>query len=68
MISMLVDKGLLQRVDGHWLATTDTADIAIPPTIQALLASRLDDLSREERSVVEPAATPMRRHFASATA
>ncbi len=56
MVSMLVDKELLRRVDGRWEPTRDVSEVAVPPTIQALLASRLDDLSREERSVVEPAA------------
>ncbi len=55
LVSMLVDKGLLQRVDGRWRPTRELADLTVPPTIQALLASRLDDLSREERAVVEPA-------------
>jgi class 3 adenylate cyclase len=55
MVSMLVDKGLLRRVDGEWTQSEQGADLAVPPTIQALLASRLDDLSREERAVVEPA-------------
>jgi class 3 adenylate cyclase/tetratricopeptide (TPR) repeat protein len=55
MVSMLVDKGLLRRVDGRWQPARELADVAVPPTIQALLASRLDDLSREERAVVEPA-------------
>ncbi|HEX5015183.1 MAG TPA: adenylate/guanylate cyclase domain-containing protein [Candidatus Limnocylindrales bacterium] len=30
-------------------------EIAVPPTINALLAARLDNLTREERAVVEPA-------------
>ena len=55
LVSMLVDKGLLKRVDGRWRPTREMADLTVPPTIQALLASRLDDLSREERAVVEPA-------------
>ena len=55
LVSMLVDKGLLQRVDGRWQPSRELADLTVPPTIQALLASRLDDLSREERAVVEPA-------------
>ena len=55
MVSMLVDKGVLQRVDGRWLPARSLEDIAVPATIQALLAARLDDLSREERVVVEPA-------------
>ena len=56
MVSMLVDKGILQHVDGRWVPAKTLDDVAVPPTIQALLASRLDDLSREERAVVEPAA------------
>lgn len=55
MVSMLVDKGILQHVDGRWVPAKALEDVAVPPTIQALLASRLDDLSREERAVVEPA-------------
>jgi class 3 adenylate cyclase/tetratricopeptide (TPR) repeat protein len=31
-------------------------DVVVPPTIAALLAARLDGLSREERAVVDPAA------------
>ena len=31
------------------------AEIVVPPTINALLAARLDNLTREERAVVEPA-------------
>jgi tetratricopeptide (TPR) repeat protein len=50
---MLIDDGLLRRDDGHWIPTKDLAQVQIPPTIQALLAARLDRLDREERSVVE---------------
>ena len=31
------------------------SEFVVPPSIQALLAARLDLLSREERAVVEPA-------------
>ncbi|HET7693182.1 MAG TPA: AAA family ATPase [Gemmatimonadota bacterium] len=55
MTSMLVDKGLLRREGERWVASKSVADLAVPPSIQALLASRLDDLTREERAVVEPA-------------
>lgn len=55
LVSMLVDKGLLRREGDRWVRAQDMADLAIPPTIQALLVSRLDDLTREERAVVEPA-------------
>ena len=56
LVSMLVDRGMLRRDDEGWSSTGDLAELAVPPTIQALLAARLDALTREERAVVEPAA------------
>jgi predicted ATPase/class 3 adenylate cyclase len=55
MLSMLIDGELLRFEEGRWTAHSDLADLAVPPSIQALLASRLDSLATEERSVVEPA-------------
>lgn len=55
MLSMLVDAGTLRQVDGRWALADDGADIAVPPTIQALLEARLDRLDRTERAAVEPA-------------
>jgi predicted ATPase/class 3 adenylate cyclase len=55
MLSMLIDGELLRFEDGRWTADSDLADLAVPPSIQALLASRLDGLALEERAVVEPA-------------
>ncbi len=56
LLSMLIDEGLIRFEDGSWRATGDVEHAAVPPTIQALLASRLDSLSRDERAVIEPAA------------
>ncbi|HJV04787.1 MAG TPA: adenylate/guanylate cyclase domain-containing protein, partial [Actinomycetota bacterium] len=56
MLAMLIDDGLLRRDDGHWVARGDLREIAVPPSIQALLAARLDRLEREERAVIERAA------------
>ena len=56
MLSMLVDDGTIQATNGSWQVRGDARDFAIPPTIHALLAARLDRLRREERSVAEPAA------------
>jgi len=56
MLAMLIDEGKLRRDDGRWIPTTDLADVAVPPTIQALLASRLDQLTSDERAVIERAA------------
>jgi DNA-binding SARP family transcriptional activator/class 3 adenylate cyclase len=56
MLLMLIDDGLLARDNGRWAATGDVTAIRVPPTIQALLAARLDRLDESERSVIERAA------------
>ncbi|MDQ3914113.1 MAG: AAA family ATPase [Actinomycetota bacterium] len=56
MVSMLMDRGLLEQIDGRWKAVRDLASVTVPPTIQALVAARLDRLSLEEREVVGMAA------------
>jgi class 3 adenylate cyclase/predicted ATPase len=55
LLSMLIDEGRLRRVDGHFETTEDLADLAVPPTINALLTARLDQLTPEQRAVIEPA-------------
>jgi DNA-binding SARP family transcriptional activator/tetratricopeptide (TPR) repeat protein len=56
VVSMLIDDGILVREDGRWAATSDLAEVPMPPTIQALLAARLDQLTFDERSAIEAAA------------
>jgi class 3 adenylate cyclase/tetratricopeptide (TPR) repeat protein len=55
MVRMLVDDGRLQRSNGSWAVAGDISAETIPPTIHALLTSRLDRLEREERAVIERA-------------
>ncbi len=55
LLSMLMDSGQLRFEGGVWTPAADLSEIAIPPTIHALVASRLDSLPADERSVVEPA-------------
>jgi class 3 adenylate cyclase/tetratricopeptide (TPR) repeat protein len=55
MVAMLAENG--RRDDG---------DLAVPPTIQALLAARLDQLAPDERAVVEPAAVVGKEFWRSA--
>jgi class 3 adenylate cyclase/tetratricopeptide (TPR) repeat protein len=55
LLRMLVDEGAIERHNGAWRAARDLSDIDVPPTIQALLASRLDTLASGERAVIEPA-------------
>jgi class 3 adenylate cyclase/tetratricopeptide (TPR) repeat protein len=53
MIGMLVDNGYLIREGGRWRAARALDEVAVPPTIQALLAARLDRLPSPERAVIE---------------
>ena len=53
MVGMLIDDGLLRFDGGAWRAVDDLADLTVPPTIQLLLAARLDRLDAEERAVIE---------------
>lgn len=55
---MLADQGLL--VDGRWVGSDD-ADVDIPGTLQALLASRLDRLDPMPRLILERASVEGRR-------
>ena len=55
MVSMLVDRGMIRADGDQWVASGDLSELTIPPSIQALLAARLDHLNREERAVIEPA-------------
>jgi class 3 adenylate cyclase/tetratricopeptide (TPR) repeat protein len=54
VVAMLVDDGVLSA-DGEQ-APVELGSIAVPPTIQALLAARLDRLTPPERAVMEAAA------------
>jgi class 3 adenylate cyclase/tetratricopeptide (TPR) repeat protein len=53
MLGMLIDDGLLRYEAGTWRAVGDLADLTVPPTIQLLLAARIDRLDAEERAVME---------------
>jgi class 3 adenylate cyclase/tetratricopeptide (TPR) repeat protein len=55
VLSMLVENGSLREVDGQWEAAADLSRLTIPPTIQALLAARIDRLEEGERAVIDPA-------------
>jgi class 3 adenylate cyclase/tetratricopeptide (TPR) repeat protein len=53
MLGMLIDDGLLRFEEGSWRGVEDLAQVTVPPTIQLLLAARLDRLDAEERAVME---------------
>jgi class 3 adenylate cyclase/ketosteroid isomerase-like protein len=68
MLRMLVDEGALRRDRDTWVATGDLADVEVPPTIQALLAARIERLRSDERSVVERASVIGKQFFRGAVA
>jgi DNA-binding SARP family transcriptional activator len=55
LLAVLVDRDVLRQDQGRW-TTRELPVLSIPPTIQALIASRVDRLPDAERTVLEPAA------------
>ena len=55
VIEMLLDDGLVRRRPDGALEVHELDSISVPPTIQALLAARLDRLSDPERRTIERA-------------
>jgi len=53
MLSMLIDDGLLRHSNGQWLPTQDLSTVAVPESIHALLAARIDRLGPSERIAIE---------------
>ncbi len=63
-LTMLIDDGTLATRDGRWVVTGDIERVNVPPTVEAVLASRIDALDEDERGTLEPASV-MGREFAS---
>ena len=55
MLRMLIDDGLIRRVEDRWELTGDLSDVKVPPSIQVLLSARLDRLAPGEREVLQRA-------------
>jgi hypothetical protein len=55
LLAMLRDAGRLEQADGRWMLAGSGQPLAAPPTIQALLAARVDALGAEERRVLQRA-------------
>ena len=56
LVRMLVHDGALKREGDRWTTGVEVAALEMPPTIQALLAARIERLRPEERTVLERAA------------
>ncbi len=68
LVGMLVHDGVLAPKPDGWRLTVEAADIDVPPTIQALLASRLERLKPADRRVLEVASVIGTDFAASAVA
>ncbi len=55
-VRMLVDRDVLVQRDGTYSVTGELGSLEIPETLQALIASRLDALPTEQRSLLQDAA------------
>jgi class 3 adenylate cyclase/tetratricopeptide (TPR) repeat protein len=55
IVSMLQETGAIRREGDRWVSTRASGELAIPPTVHALVAARLDALGPDERAVIEPA-------------
>ena len=67
-LAMLIDDGFLERRNGGWVAAGNLNEVSVPPTIQALLAARLDRLGDQERAVLERASVEGRTFHLGAVA
>jgi class 3 adenylate cyclase len=44
VVRMLIERGLIERRDGRWLASADVQTVDIPETLHGLLLARIDQL------------------------
>ncbi len=55
-VRMLIDRDVVQPIDGVYRLLGDVGELAVPVTLQSLLAARLDALDPEVRTLVQDAA------------
>jgi class 3 adenylate cyclase len=54
-LRMLLDRGVLTLEDGRYRLTGELPDLAVPETLHALIAARLDALNQEDRALITDA-------------
>ncbi len=55
-LRVLLDEGVLELVDDSWVLAPGFANLAIPPTLNGLVASRIDRLTAPAKSLLQAAA------------
>lgn len=61
LIRMLIDRGVISRREGRWVAEAEIDTVAIPDNLQGLLLARIDRLPEDVRDVLRVAAVIGRR-------
>ncbi|MDX1415533.1 MAG: AAA family ATPase [Candidatus Promineifilaceae bacterium] len=56
IIRSMMDQALIVRHNGHWRATQEIGDLAIPETVIGVITARLDRLEENTRQIVQAAA------------
>ena len=56
LIAALIDQGVLEQEDGSWRSREVPPEFAVPDSVQAVLASRIDLLPPLEKSAIQAAA------------
>jgi class 3 adenylate cyclase len=55
LLATLIDRQLLERQNGSWRLAELPADFAVPDTVQAVVAARVDMLAAEEKQALQAA-------------
>jgi class 3 adenylate cyclase len=55
MLRRLIDEEALVREDGHWRTTDAAGRVALPDTVHAVIAARIDALPHEEKRTLQEA-------------
>ena len=66
MVGLIRERGMVAEDGGEWRTTGSLTEMMVPPTVQALLAARLDQLPEGERSVAQHGAVVGRSFEAAA--
>jgi class 3 adenylate cyclase/tetratricopeptide (TPR) repeat protein len=56
LVRTLIDKGLLRRQDGGWVADQPHSELVIPDNVQSVLAARIDLLGPADKAALQAAA------------
>lgn len=56
LVRTLIDQGVLEQQDGSWKAHEISGEFAVPDTVQAVLAARIDLLTPADKAALQAAA------------